>query len=307
MVVPFRGAAEDLHELRSRLTLLERRRGDSLTVVDNTPGRAAPGAAPGDPVQVLHVADIAAPGFARNRGAARGRAEWLVFFDADVEPSPDLLDRYFEPAPQQRTGLIAGGVTDEAVAPGGPAVARYAHIRRFMSQADTLRLGDWGYPKTANAACRRTAFEAVDGFRDEIRAGEDADLTFRLRAAGWAVERREDACVVHRSRQTVAAFVSQKLCHGSGAAWLDREYPGAFPARRLPGLVWWGARHAAGGLWSAARSRSRDDVLWALLDPVELIAHEVGRSLPNERPLSVRRVLRHFFAPARAAGGRAHP
>ncbi len=131
----------------------------------------------------------------------------------------------------------------------------------------------------------------MGGFRDEIRAGEDADLTFRLRAAGWEVEQREGASVVHRNRQTVAAFVSQKLCHGSGAAWLNREYPGAFPARRLPGLVWWGVRHAARGLRSAARSRSRDDALWAVLDPVELIAHEVGRSLPNERPLSVRRVL----------------
>lgn len=294
MVVPFRGSTEELYGLRKRLALLERRPGDSLTIVDNTPGRKPPGAAPGDPVQVLHVTDIAAPSFARNRGAALGQADWLVFIDADVEPSADLLDRYFDPPPQEDTGLIGGGVTDAEVPAGGPAVARYAHIRRFMSQADTLRFGDWGYPKTANAACRRTAFDAVGGFRDDIRAGEDADLTFRLRAAGWEVERREDASVVHRSRQTVVAFISQKLCHGSGAAWLNREYPGAFPARRLPGLVWWGVRHAARGLRSAARSRSRDDLLWALLDPLEMIAHEVGRSLPNERPLSARHLLRHI-------------
>lgn len=295
VVVPFRGGAKGLRELRTRLRRLALRPGDSLTVVDNSPGGARGRPASDGEAIVIHATELATPGFARNRGAARGDAEWLVFFDADTLPAPDLLDRYFDAPPGDRTGLLAGGVVDEAVPAGGPPVARYAYLRRFMSQADTLRFGEWGYPKTANAACRRSAFAAVGGFRGNIRAGEDADLTFRLRAAGWAVERREGAAVVHRSRQTVPGFTVQKLCHGSGAAWLDREYPGAFPARRRAGLIWWGVRHAATGLRAAARSRDRDGALWALLDPLELIAHELGRSLPNERPLSARSLWRHLL------------
>ena len=153
-----------------------------------------------------------------------------------------------------------------------------------MSQNETHRFGTWSFPQTANAACRRAAFEEVGGFREEIRAGEDADLSFRLRAAGWEVERREAARVTHRSRQTVRGFIAQKLLHGAGGAWLDREYPGSFPARRRPGLVWWGVRTAAKGLTAAARSRNRDEALYAVLHPVELIAYEFGRSLRNERP-----------------------
>ena len=178
--------------------------------------------------------------------------------------------------------------------PGGPGVARYAYIRQFMSQADTLRFGDWGFAKTANLACRRAAFEEVGGFRDHIRAGEDADLTFRLRAAGWAFEQREGAAVVHESRQTARAFALQKLCHGAGAAWLAREYPGAFPARGRPGLAWWGVRHVTRGLAQAVRSRDRDRALWAVFDPLELLSHEFGRSLPNERPLSAASLWRHL-------------
>jgi GT2 family glycosyltransferase len=206
-----------------------------------------------------------------------------VFLDADVTPVPDLIDRYFEPRPAKRTALLAGGIADEPVPPDGPPAARYAYIREFMSQQDTLRFGEWGFPKTANAAVRRAAFEAVSGFRDEARAAEDADLTFRLKAAGWAVERREHAGVVHRSRQTVRAFIRQKLTHGAGGAWLEREWPGASPRRRLPGLVWWGLRTASAGLVGAARARDRDRALYALLEPVELIVHELGRWLPNER------------------------
>ncbi len=286
VVVPFRGTPAELEALRSSLALLHTGPGDSVVVIDNTPGRA-PAAEPGaGRVSVVHAAAIPAPSYARNRGAQRGHADWLVFIDADVVAPADLLDAYFDPLPHETTALMAGGVVDESVDARGPAVARYAYIRRFMSQADTFRFGDWGYPKTANAACRRTAFEQVGGFREDIRAGEDADLSFRLRAAGWQIERRERAAVVHRNRQTVRGFTAQKLCHGAGAAWLDREYPGAFPARRRPGLVWWGIRHAATGLVEALRGRDRDRALWAVFDPLELIAHEFGRSLPNLRPLS---------------------
>ena len=235
---------------------------------------------------MIHAADLATPGFARNRGAAAGSADWLVFIDADTAPPPDLLDRYFDPPPAERTGLLGGGVLDEEVPPGGGAIVRYQHLRGNMSQEDTYRHGrTFGFPKTANAACRRAAFEAVGGFREDIRAGEDADLTYRLRAAGWDVERRDAAAVAHRSRESIRGFVTQKLLHGAGGAWLERQYPGSFPARALPGLLWWGLCTATTGVLAAIWERDRDRAVWALLDPFDLIVWEIGRSLPNQRPL----------------------
>jgi hypothetical protein len=88
---------------------------------------------------------------------------------------------------------------------------------------------------------------------------------------------------VHLSRQSVLAMARQKAIHGSAAAWLDREYEGSFPARRRPGLVWWGIRTAVKGLTRALRSRDRDRALWAVLEPLEQISYEFGRSLTNER------------------------
>jgi GT2 family glycosyltransferase len=267
-------------ELQATLAALELRDGDSLVIVDNTPG-ASPLAAGTRAAPVLAAAGIAAPGYARNRGAQQGEADWLVFIDADTVPPPDLLDRYFDPAPPERTALLAGGVRDEAVPPDAPAAARYAYIRGLMGQENAFRSGEWSFAQTANAACRRAAFEAVGGFREDIRAGEDADLAFRLRAAGWEVERREAAAVVHRSRQSVRGFVRQMLGHGAGAAWLAREWPGAFPARRLPGLAWWGLRTAVRGLVAAAVRRDRDRMLWAIFEPLWYLSYELGRSLSN--------------------------
>ena len=281
VVVPFRGGLAELAELRARLDRLRLRGDDSLVVVDNTPSRRSP--AGSGRVQVIRAVDRATPGYARNRGVERGSADWLVFIDADTEPSEDLLDRYFDPPPGERTALLAGGIRDEAVPAGAPPAARYSYLRNAMGQENTFAFGRWSFPQTANAACRRAAFEQVGGFRETIRAAEDADLTFRLRAAGWEVERREHALVTHRSRQTVRGFLVQKLIHGAGGAWLNEEYPGTFPPRRRPGLTWWGIRHAAKGLVSAARARDRDTALWAVLEPLEHLAREFGRSLPNER------------------------
>ena len=287
VVVPFRGDRAHVEELLNRLSGLRLRPGDSVVVVDNTPGREPDDASVAErSASVLHAAERATPAFARNRGAALGTADWLVFFDADTVPPPDLLDRYFEPLPAERTALLGGGVLDEAEAGRPGAIARYQQLRGSMSQEDTYRYGKtWGYPKTANLACRRTAFEAVGGFREEIRAAEDGDLTFRLRDEGWEFERRDRAVVVHLSRKTIHAFVAQKLMHGAGGAWLDRQYPGTWPARALPGLIWWALRTASAGLLAAVWERNRDRAIWALLDPLDLIAWELGRSLPNERPV----------------------
>lgn len=295
VVVPFVGSPAELEDLGARLTQLKVLSGDSVLIVDNTPRQERRPSPRVQGIAVLRAAERGTPGFARNRGAVGGSAPWIVFLDADTQPSEDLLDRYFDPLPATRTALIGGGVRDEPVPKDGSAALRYAYIRASMSQENTFRLGSWSYPTTSNVAVLRAAFEAAGGFREDIRAGEDADLSYRLRAAGWTIERRESASVIHSSRPTLYSFLAQKLVHGAGGGWLNRQYPGCLPARRRPGLVWWGARTAVRGLIAAVRSRDRDQALWALFEPVEVLAWEFGRSLPNERPLTPgvwRRALR---------------
>lgn len=281
MVVPFRGSPSEREALRATLRSLELAQSDSLVIVDNTPGhRPADG-----PVPVLACPGHPTPGYARNRGAEGAKGEWLLFLDSDVLPRADLLERYFDPPPGDGTGLIGGGVIDQVVPRDGPAPARYAHVRGLMGQDNTFSWADWAFAQTANALCRREAFEAVGGFREDIRAAEDADLAYRLKAAGWTLERREEASAVHTSRTSLRGFIGQQLLHGAGGAWLDRRYPGSVPRCRRAGLLWWAVRFSARGLAKAAWERDRDNAICALFDPLENIAYEFGRSLENERPL----------------------
>ena len=281
VVVPFLGPSAELAELAGRLSELELGPADTVTVVDNR--RDAPPWAPGGAPRVVAAPELQTPAFARNRGAALGDGEWILFLDADTAPPADLLDRYLAEEPRPDTGLLAGGIADERPGDGArePAAVRWAHLTGSMDEQSTLALGRWSFAQTANCAVRREAFESVGGFREELRACEDADLCYRLTAAGWGIERRDSARVVHLSRRSVRAMLRQQLVHGAGIGWLEREYPGAAPAHRWPGFLIWGIRSGGSALVRAARARDRDAALVALLDPVVAWTRELGRRRAN--------------------------
>lgn len=274
MVVPVAAGAEAVRALVTRMRALRLCPGDSLRIVDNR------GVGVSEP-EVIVADGVRTSYHARNAGARGGTAEWLLFLDADVEPPPDLLDRLLAPPPGERVGALAGEVTDESPAGEASAAVRYQYLTRGMSQEVTLGHGRWAFAQTANCAVRRVAFEGVGGFREDVRSGGDADLCFRLAAAGWTLEARPDAAVVHRSRPTVPRMLAQRFRHGSGAAWLSREHPGALPRRRWPGLAWWSLRRL--GSAAAARARGdRDTALVDALDSVSVWAFELGRLVPNK-------------------------
>jgi GT2 family glycosyltransferase len=279
VVIPFVGPPASLAGLVERMRELALRDGDSLTIVDNRPAGAAE--VPGDGgVRVVRAPERQSSYHARNRGAEEGRAPWLLFIDGDVEPPRDLLDRYFDPPAPDRAAVLAGCVEDEEVGDESSATARYAMLSRTMGQHNTLDLPGWGYAQTANCAIRRQAFEDVGGFCGDIRSGGDADICFRLRDAGWTLERRDNAAVVHRNRSTLRKLLRQRARHGAGAQWLARRYPGSFPRSRWPGLAAWAFASIGRAALSAARGR-RDDALVRAIEPLSVWAYELGRLMSN--------------------------
>jgi hypothetical protein len=255
---------------------LELRPGDELLIVDNC---WPPGPAPAlEGVRTASAPEMASPAHARNVGAAASAADWLVFLDADTEPEPALLDRYFDPAPAERTAILAGGVEDRGE--GGSLAARMAVATGAMRQDASLRNGFMPYAITANCAIRRAAFEEAGGFEARAQAGEDADLCWRLQRLGWGLEERPRALVRHRSRESLSELWRQRFRHGAGAGWLERRYPGAMPAWGLPALVRDSLQRLGAG--AAARFRGdRDELALAATTVSAWWAFELGRRLAS--------------------------
>jgi len=288
IVVPYVGSDAGLLDLLVRLRAIRREPADTLTVVDNRPARAG---APEPGADVVRAPERQSSYFARNRGAERGAAPWIVFLDADVEAEPDLLERYFEPLPAPGTGLLAGRV-EPTLAPGAGPVTRYGVLRGHLEIDGQGGAGGREHALTANLAVRREAFAAVSGFVDGIRSGGDADFCFRVQDAGWGLERRPDARVRHPTRASVGALVRVFARYGSGAQWLWRRYPDFQPPGSVPRVLV--VLLAAGVRVPLAAVRGRpDETLTQALDPLVSLAFELGRFAPNHTGAGRREQLRY--------------
>lgn len=283
VIIPFLGSGRDLGALADRISHLRLGPDDALIIVDNTPTGVAQKLQLPIPANVILAPERQSSYHARNRGAASGSGAWLVFVDADVEPVPDLIDRYLAASPAARTAVLCGSVWDVCARNGEreSLASRYSRLRRLIDQANTLKM-DRPYAKTANCAIRRTAFEQVGGFVDDIRSGGDADLCFRLLEGGWEIELRADAAVQHRSRRTLLELLGQRARHGSGAEWLEARYPGFVgPRLAMTVLARRVVKGAAASCAAVALRRDYDEALVRLLDPVSNAAFDVGRRIPN--------------------------
>ena len=275
IVVPFKGSAADLDELLRKLEPLERGPQDSLTVVDNRPeGAAGDAARP----EVLPAPARQSSYYARNEGARRSSAPWILFIDADVDPAPDLVDRYFDAAPGPRAGLLAGRV-EPSLAAGGGLVTRYGVLKGHLAEESVSTPGH-EYALTANVLVRREAFEALGGFVDDVRSGGDADFSFRLRDAGWEIERRPAARVAHPTRSSLKAMLRMNLRYGSGSQWLRGRYPAFSPPASLTRALLSGVASGVRVPLAAARGR-HDEALLRAIDPLMRVSFELGRFVPN--------------------------
>lgn len=283
VIIPFHGSRQAFGALVDRIGELRLGVDDALIIVDNTPAGVAQRLEPSQRINLVSAPERQSSYYARNRGVASGCGAWLVFLDADVEPVPDLIDRYFMTPPAPHVAVLCGSVRDVCATQSEreSLASRYSRLRRLIDQANTLKM-DRPYAKTANCAVRRAAFEQAGGFVDNIRSGGDADLCFRLLEMGWEIELRSDAVAEHRGRRTLFALLGQRARHGSGAEWLEARYPGFVGARLGTSVL---ARRvikgvAASGAAVAIR-RDSDKALVRLLDPISAAAFDVGRRIPN--------------------------
>ena len=139
-------------------------------VVDNgsTDGTAA--AARDRGATVVHE-PVRSIGRARNTGAHRASGEVLVFVDADVHIPRDLLEVIHE---TMRDPQCLGGGVDTEHHPRRLVVR--LHLRAWRVLAAVLPL-----VQGATQFCRRSAFDEVGGYPEDVWMGEDTDFYGRLR------------------------------------------------------------------------------------------------------------------------------
>ena len=177
----------------------------------------------------IHLVDASARGgaaAARNIGAGVAQGRLLAFCDADDVVRPGWLASMS--AALADADLVAG-VFDFSALDGTP--------QSIPAPAATRQLGFLPFALGANFGVRREAFEAVQGFCEELSRGEDVDLCWRLQLAGYRFAVTADAAVDKRERAGARPMLSAAWAYGRCGPLLYRRYRANGMRRDIRGAV----------------------------------------------------------------------
>jgi GT2 family glycosyltransferase len=222
-----------------------------IIVVDDGSTDSTPSIVEEYPVKLVKNNGNLGLSVARNNGIEAANGEIVAFTDSDCRVDPDWL---FYIASEFSNADTVGGV-------GGPNLtpSEDDFMARVLGEAI-------GGPKCVlitdkeaehipgcNMAFRRKALKEIGGF-DPIytRAGDDVDVCWRLREAGYQIIRAPSAVVWHHRRGSVKKYFKQQAGYGVAEALLGRKHPDKYSHR---GLKWVGKVYGAIPVLSFSRPR----------------------------------------------------
>ncbi|HEX6818371.1 MAG TPA: glycosyltransferase, partial [Ktedonobacterales bacterium] len=199
------------------------------------------------------------PASARNAGIRAATGDVVAFTDSDCIADPDWLVQLVAALCDDPGAAGVGGPLCNVSPPGW--VAHFLESTSFYRHR--VRHGLVDYLLTANVAFRRDALLAVHGFAEREGAWcEDADLSFRLKQAGYRLRVSAAGRVTHYGTpRSVRGLARELYRYGHGNSVLSRNWTnGRTPLFEL-------ARHTGGVVLApvlALRLAPRLGVLQAL-------------------------------------------
>ena len=178
------------------------------------------------------------PAAARNTGIADVVTKVVACVDTDVMVTTAQI------------ATLAGYVTNShvgAVAPRITCINDRTFIGEFESQHSPLDLGSIpalvrpmsrvSYLPATVLVCNMESLNAVNGFDESIRMGEDVDLVWRLIENGINCRYVPSIECPHRTRTTMRKMLKQRYDYGTSAALLDHRHPRAASPLRAHALL----------------------------------------------------------------------
>ena len=166
------------------------------------------------------------PGAARNHGMSKAKGDYFIFIDSDCIIPSDYLSK------------IEQFLTENPVdAFGGPDDCHpsFPPLLKAINYSMTSFIGTGGtrgskrsvakfYPRSFNMGIHRKIFEEIGGM-NQLRHGQDMDLSARIYKHGYSVALIPNAFVYHKRRTNLRRFYKQIFNWGVARINLGSMYP----------------------------------------------------------------------------------
>ena len=198
VIVPTRNSAETIDRCLS--SILGQDTGVEIVVVDNHSSDGTADIAARLGIDVV----IAGPerSTQRNVGAARTQAPWLLFVDSDMLLQSGVVRSCLEVC--EKDSAEAAIVPELAAGEGFFAKCRALEKRCYLGDDEI----------EAARFFRRDLFDKVGGYDEDLYAGEDWDLSIRIRRVGARVARSKEAIIHWEGRISLRETFQTKRYYG---------------------------------------------------------------------------------------------
>ena len=165
-------------------------------------------------------------GASRNFGMQHASGNYFIIFDSDCIIPPNYLIEVEKALSLNFTDAFGGAdtahesftVIQKAINYSMTSFLTTGGIRGSKKSVDKFQ------PRSFNLGISKKAFEITEGFND-MKIGEDIDLTFRLWEHNFDTQFIENAFVFHKRRTTFQQFFKQTFAFGKGRPYLNRKFP----------------------------------------------------------------------------------
>ena len=165
---------------------------------------------------------------ALSTGIAAGRAPLVARVDARTFVEPQHVRRAVEVFASEgdALGAVGGDIVHEGETPFGRAVALARNSRAGVGASVFAERSRRRHVDTALCPVyRRAALDAVGGFDPAMAYGEDEELHWRLRRAGWTIVLDAGMPMHYLARDNFGAVFRQYRNYGAGRVRVVRRHP----------------------------------------------------------------------------------
>ena len=166
------------------------------------------------------------PAVARNNGFQQATAEYILFIDDDVVPTPTLIEQHLQVHNAEQDDVVVLG---PMLTPDDFEMHPWVQYEQLMlmKQYDDMMSGAWEPTArqfyTGNTSLKRSYLIESGGFDASFRRAEDVELAYRLAAMGLRFLFCADAVGYHYAERSFASWLSTPYQYGRNDVIFARE------------------------------------------------------------------------------------